>query len=444
MSRMGIVHSSTNRHHVLCFVGAVLFVTRDWRVTSDIRIEGSKITIHNRLPTTMLVSRTKKSIFLSFLSPHHHFFLSFFLWLYIATNSRCFRSQVHAAVPLVARTTSSSSCINERQPYRVDHVDWDRHHVQQQQHRHHYHEKTGDYALKWKRRQGSSFIHPRSIKSSLSPRPFAKMAWIIPPVPTTSLDHPALGLVSSDVATTAAASSSSLPSSSLLWILRGASALLSYAGCVAYWDRPRGGEDLVLPATTTAATTTTSVTPMVSIFSNHHNYNNRCLQVAPSTIAGAGLGLFATERLDAGTKLGTYPGVVVPLAQHVKKLQVAPHCEAYIWRFSDQTMLIDPTNSLGYLDDTCRGGNPHTPGSTLLFATIFSNWQVPTTLCRINEPPLGRDVNVITVEDVGKRQVALILERDVYPGEELFMDYGRDYDRTWYRRTGVDLDDGSL
>ena len=58
--------------------------------------------------------------------------------------------------------------------------------------------------------------------------------------------------------------------------------------------------------------------------------------------------------------------------------------------------------------------------------------KVPTTLCRINEPPKGRDVNVVTDEDKKKRQVVFSLERDVYAGEEFFIDYGLSYDRSMY------------
>ena len=57
---------------------------------------------------------------------------------------------------------------------------------------------------------------------------------------------------------------------------------------------------------------------------------------------------------------------------------------------------------------------------------------VPTILCRINEPPIGRDVNVVTDEDRDQRQVTFVLERDVFAGEEFFIDYGLSYDRSMY------------
>jgi hypothetical protein len=190
-----------------------------------------------------------------------------------------------------------------------------------------------------------------------------------------------------------------------LWGVRVASAALTYGSFVAYSDRPRGilSQD-VMPS----------------------------LQIKHSTVPGAGLGLFCTSTLRKGTVLGTYPGVVIPLQQNLGKLQKYPQCEGYIWRFSDNQFVIDPTDQFGEIQDVCCGGNPGMPFSILLFNTLLSSLSVPTTLCRINEPPKGRDVNVVTEEDIQTRSVAFILERDVYEGEELFIDYGLSYDRSRY------------
>ena len=57
---------------------------------------------------------------------------------------------------------------------------------------------------------------------------------------------------------------------------------------------------------------------------------------------------------------------------------------------------------------------------------------IPTTLCRINEPPRGKDTNVVTEEDTTGRSVLFRLERDVVAGEELYIDYGLSYDRSRY------------
>jgi len=158
-----------------------------------------------------------------------------------------------------------------------------------------------------------------------------------------------------------------------------------------------------------------------------------------STVPNAGLGLFAARSLPKGTILGTYPGIMAPLAQHAaSKLPNYPQCEGYIWRFSDNQYVIDPTNAVGVLEDICIGGNPGQFGSIPLFTIlhqipVLSNTlAVKTALCRINEPPRGRDVNVVTDEDLQRRTVTFSLERDVVAGEEFFIDYGLSYDRSFY------------
>jgi hypothetical protein len=188
-------------------------------------------------------------------------------------------------------------------------------------------------------------------------------------------------------------------------ILQVASATISYIGLVGYFDRPRGRLD---------------------IEPSH-------LQVRDSQVTGAGLGLYATESMTKGTVLGTYPGVVVPLQANMEKFRQNPQCETYIWRFTDNERVVDPTNmQTGNLEDVCGGGTLHTPGSTLLFQTLFRAWNVPTTLARINEPPIGMDCNVDSEQDLSKRHVTFFLSRDVVQGEELFMDYGIYYDRSFY------------
>jgi len=189
-----------------------------------------------------------------------------------------------------------------------------------------------------------------------------------------------------------------------LWAIRLGSGISTYISFVAFTDRPRG---------------TLTVDPS-------------CLEMKESQVPGAGLGLFVTKPLRRGTVLGTYPGVVVPLPQNIDKLRTFPQCEGYTWRFSDNRFVIDPTNPEGNIENMCRGGNMGMPLSIVLFQTFLRFIQVPTTLCRINEPPKGKDVNVATDEDLEARTVTFTLERDVYEGEELFIDYGLSYDRSRY------------
>jgi len=205
----------------------------------------------------------------------------------------------------------------------------------------------------------------------------------------------------------------------LLWTVRIISACVTYFGFVAVADRPRG-MDVPLQLT-----------------SKDDNNDNNFLRVGQSIVPGAGLGLFAIQSLPKGTLLGTYPGVVIPLEQHSvsKKVQQFPFITEYIWRFTDNKYIIDPTNHKnGVLDHYCIGGNPSQPFSVPLFQLLhtITKLKVPTALCRINEPPKGYDVNVITKEDLKSRSVSFVVERDVFAGEELYIDYGLTYDRSRY------------
>ena len=191
------------------------------------------------------------------------------------------------------------------------------------------------------------------------------------------------------------------------WLVQLAVGVTTYIGFVTACDKPRG-----------------------KLFLRESDEN----QVRTSGVEGAGLGLFAAAYLPRGTVLGTYPGVVLPIRNNLSKLKRYPECEAYIWRFSDSLYVIDPTNAEGKLEPFCFGGNDGQFLSTWLFqGTILGSLlKVPTTLCRINEPPRGKDTNVVTEEDTTGRSVLFRLERDVVAGEELYIDYGLSYDRSRY------------
>jgi hypothetical protein len=198
-------------------------------------------------------------------------------------------------------------------------------------------------------------------------------------------------------------------SESTLWALRFGSAITTYVGALALLDRSQG--QLLVDPTQEIA-------------------------IQDSTVSGAGLGLFAKTDLAKGTVLGTYPGAVLPLQQNLDKLKNYPPCEGYIWRFSDNKMVIDPTNAVGVLDPVCFGGNPSMPGSLWLFKNILGKFvNADTALCRINEPPRGGDRNVLIEENLDDRNVIFSLERDVFAGEEFFIDYGLSYDRSMYGGT---------
>jgi len=183
------------------------------------------------------------------------------------------------------------------------------------------------------------------------------------------------------------------------------SAAMTYLGLVAYFDRPRG---------------------KLSIDESY-------FESKASQVEGAGLGLFLSKPFPEGTVLGTYPGVVRQSAKFMNKYNKLDDAGVYAWRFTDNLDYIDPTDRNGKLYDLCMGGTDDYPLSYWLHETVLKPLHVPTILARINEPPIGGPgCNVRSEENLETREVVFSLSRDVYPGDELFMDYGLTYDRTSY------------
>jgi hypothetical protein len=118
----------------------------------------------------------------------------------------------------------------------------------------------------------------------------------------------------------------------------------------------------------------------------------------------------------------------------MKKYQTMPDIGTYAWRFTDNAQYIDPTDKDGVLGPTCLGGTDDFPLSYWIHQVLLRDiWCVPTVLARINEPPIGAGgCNVMAEENLKDRSVLFTLSRDVFAGEELFMDYGITYDRSTY------------
>jgi hypothetical protein len=184
-----------------------------------------------------------------------------------------------------------------------------------------------------------------------------------------------------------------------------ASGVVTYFGLVTYFDRPKG----------------------------KLNVDPSFVEAKQSQVEGAGLGLYASKNMPSGTILGTYPGVLRPANKFMKKYESKPATSVYTWRFTDNECLIDPTDSEGQLLDYCLGGTDDFPLSNFWHQTVLGFWRVPTLLARINEPPIGGGgCNVQSDENLETREVTFSLSRDVFAGEELYMDYGITYDRSGY------------
>jgi len=187
-----------------------------------------------------------------------------------------------------------------------------------------------------------------------------------------------------------------------------ASATLTYLALLLTFDRPRGR--LSIPT------------------------NNNSLVIQKSRVPNAGLGLFVSKSYPEGTVLGTYPGVLRPAeAFYSTKCQRHPQALGYSWRFTDNKYVLDPTDEFGNIQTYCFGGSDEVPLSNLAFKTVLSFLKISTELTRINEPPIGvGGTNVSASENLERREVVFSLCRDVQAFEELFLDYGLDYDRSRY------------
>jgi len=187
-----------------------------------------------------------------------------------------------------------------------------------------------------------------------------------------------------------------------------ASSTLTYLALIVNFDRPRGHIDIPNPQSK--------------------------LAIQPSRVPNSGLGLFVTQSLPRGTVLGSYAGVIRPAEQfYTGKCIAYPKAVGYSWRFTDNKFVIDPTDSQGNIQNVCLGGSSEVPFSNLIFATLLRFWSVNTALCRINEPPIGGGgCSVSARQNLETREVVFELIQDVVAGQELYLDYGLDYDRSRY------------
>lgn len=142
------------------------------------------------------------------------------------------------------------------------------------------------------------------------------------------------------------------------------------------------------------------------------------LEVRKSSVPKGSLGVFATGFIPKGCAIGTYPGFLVKVEDALKsKASDAARDSAkkYMWALDDD-LVLDPTNAQGLIDL----GIPYALGL----------YRADTTMGRVNEPPVGKDCNVFT--KITAENVEYIAERDIFSGEELFIDYGCFYDRSQY------------
>lgn len=138
--------------------------------------------------------------------------------------------------------------------------------------------------------------------------------------------------------------------------------------------------------------------------------------------SGAGKGVFSRGMIPKDVVLGAYPGRVRNDIEMTAKCIVAPKAQFYC--FSKKPgVILDPSDESGY-----PSARP-SPG-------LWWPWDVDCTLSYVNEPSLNARVSVnVRVEDDDEDPsigLVFVTDRDIAPGEELFIDYGKDYDRSGY------------
>jgi SET domain-containing protein len=129
--------------------------------------------------------------------------------------------------------------------------------------------------------------------------------------------------------------------------------------------------------------------------------------VKKSTIPNAGLGVFATNHISKYTLLDEYKGILITPEQYNKKKSNL----AYIWELLD-----DKENAVGYIDAANKK---------------YSNWtrfvNCPNTLKQENVIPVQRGFKMLYYSN-----------KDIKPGEELFIWYGEEYGKQLTGKSKLD------
>ncbi|ORY95353.1 hypothetical protein BCR43DRAFT_492848 [Syncephalastrum racemosum] len=133
------------------------------------------------------------------------------------------------------------------------------------------------------------------------------------------------------------------------------------------------------------------------------------VRVAPSTIPGAGQGLFATRKLPYNIPLGFYFGV--PMTE-----DEFDSLKNDVGRASEYSIMYRRT----VLDATDDNGQPFGDPDGEMYCPF--HYMNETT---------EQQANILFVEGVVVNQVICWTKRDIEPGEELFVYYGGDVERHW-------------
>ena len=129
-------------------------------------------------------------------------------------------------------------------------------------------------------------------------------------------------------------------------------------------------------------------------------------------------GVFAKADLPKGTILGAYPGRRRSSAEIMRKVQYAPDTRQYIFHLG-QALYLDPTDQEG---QPSRYPSPGLP------------WlSIDPSMAYVNEPATSSSNVNLEIVDGLDGDVMFRAAQELKKGEELYIDYGRLYDRSTYR-----------
>ncbi|KAJ2635495.1 hypothetical protein GGF40_003571 [Coemansia sp. RSA 1286] len=138
------------------------------------------------------------------------------------------------------------------------------------------------------------------------------------------------------------------------------------------------------------------------------------VEVKPSTIPNAGNGLFAVRDLPAGIPLGFYFGV--PMTE-----DEFDSLKENIGLSSHYSIMYRRT----VLDATDDNGQPYTDPNGPLYCPFHF----------MNEDREGKKCNIVFLEGVKVNQIICLTNRKIRSGEELFVSYGTEVDRSHWDHT---------
>mmetsp|Transcript_14908 Transcript_14908/g.20583 ORF Transcript_14908/g.20583 Transcript_14908/m.20583 type:complete len:133 (-) Transcript_14908:96-494(-) len=132
------------------------------------------------------------------------------------------------------------------------------------------------------------------------------------------------------------------------------------------------------------------------------------------------MGVFAVTDIPRNTTLGSYPGYLRTPQEMAIKGAAFPNAKGYCW-CNDDGYFLDPTDERGEVSSRPAPG-------------VWWPLEVDTTLSRVNEPPIGfAEVNLVA-NSGAQGEVYYVTLKDIRENEELFIDYGPNYDRSTYRK----------